>query len=38
MPNCDVLVHVDAIETSTETLTDRIRFIGAETDGIKNIH
>jgi len=38
MPNCDVLVHVDAIETSTETLTDRIRLIAAETDGIKNIH
>jgi cation diffusion facilitator family transporter len=38
MPNCDVLVHVDAIETSTETLTDRIRLIAAETDGIKNVH
>jgi len=38
MPNCDVLVHVDAIETSTETLTDKIRLIAAETDGIKNVH
>jgi divalent metal cation (Fe/Co/Zn/Cd) transporter len=38
MPNCDVLVHVDAIETSAETLTDRIRLIAAETDGIKNVH
>ncbi|MGA9909832.1 MAG: cation diffusion facilitator family transporter [Nitrososphaeraceae archaeon] len=38
MPNCDVLVHVDAIESSTETLTDRIRLIAAETDGIRNIH
>jgi divalent metal cation (Fe/Co/Zn/Cd) transporter len=38
MPNSDVLVHVDAIKTSTETLTDRIRLIAAETDGIKNIH
>ena len=38
MPNCDVLVHVDAIETSAETLTDRIRLIAAETNGIKNVH
>jgi cation diffusion facilitator family transporter len=38
LPNCDVLVHVDAIETSTETLTDKIRLIAAETDGIKNVH
>lgn len=38
IPNCDVLVHVDAIETSTETITDRIRLIAAETDGIKNVH
>lgn len=38
MPNCDVLVHVDAIETSTETLTDKIRLIAAETEGIKNVH
>ena len=29
---------MDAIETSTETLTDRIRLIAAETDGIKNVH
>jgi cation diffusion facilitator family transporter len=38
MPNCDVLVHVDAIETSAETLTDKIRLIAAETEGIKNVH
>ena len=38
IPNCDVLVHVDAIETSRETLTDKIRLIAAETDGIKNVH
>ncbi len=38
MPNCDVLVHVDAIESSAETLTDRIRLIAAETDGIRNVH
>jgi len=38
MPNSDVLVHVDAIETSTETLSDRIRLIAAETDGINNVH
>jgi divalent metal cation (Fe/Co/Zn/Cd) transporter len=38
LPNSDVLVHVDAIETAGETITDRIRLIAAETEGIKNIH
>jgi cation diffusion facilitator family transporter len=38
LPNSDVLVHVDAIETASETITDRIRLIAAETEGIKNIH
>ncbi|MGE5685647.1 MAG: cation diffusion facilitator family transporter [Nitrososphaerota archaeon] len=38
IPNSDVLVHVDAIETSTETMTDKIRLIAAETEGIKNVH
>jgi cation diffusion facilitator family transporter len=38
LPNSDVLVHVDAIETAAETITDRIRLIAAETEGIKNVH
>jgi cation diffusion facilitator family transporter len=38
LPNSDVLVHVDAIETSSETITDRIRLIAAGTEGIKNVH
>jgi divalent metal cation (Fe/Co/Zn/Cd) transporter len=33
-----VLVHVDAIESASETITDRIRLIAAEIEGIKNIH
>ncbi|MFZ0326366.1 MAG: cation diffusion facilitator family transporter [Nitrososphaeraceae archaeon] len=37
-PNSDVLVHVDAIESGNETISDRIRLIAAETDGIANIH
>lgn len=37
-PNSDVLVHVDAIESRSETISDRIRLIAAETDGITNIH
>jgi cation diffusion facilitator family transporter len=38
IPNSDVLVHVDAIESESETLTDIIRLIASETDGIKNVH
>jgi cation diffusion facilitator family transporter len=38
LPNSDVLVHVDAIETASETIIDRIRLIAAETEGIKNVH
>ncbi|MGZ5510719.1 MAG: cation transporter dimerization domain-containing protein, partial [Nitrososphaeraceae archaeon] len=38
IPNSDVLVHVDAIEAESETLTDIIRLIASETDGIKNVH
>jgi cation diffusion facilitator family transporter len=38
LPNSDVLVHVDATEFASETITDRIRLIAAETDGIKNVH
>ena len=38
LPNSDVLVHVDAIKTASETITDRIRLIAAETEGIKNVH
>ena len=38
LPNSDVLVHVDAIKTASETITDGIRLIAAETEGIKNVH
>lgn len=38
IPNSDVLVHVDAIESESETLTDIIRLIASETEGIKNVH
>ena len=38
LPNSDVLVHVDAIESGNETISDRIRLIAAETEGITNIH
>jgi cation diffusion facilitator family transporter len=37
-PKSDVLVHVDAIESRNETISDRIRLIAAETEGITNIH
>jgi len=38
LPNSSVLVHVDAVETGQETITDRVRLIAAETEGIKNVH
>ena len=38
LPNSDVLVNVDAIETATETISDRVRLIVAETGNIRNIH
>jgi cation diffusion facilitator family transporter len=38
LPNSDVLVHVDATEFASETISDRIRLIAAETDGIRNVH
>jgi cation diffusion facilitator family transporter len=38
IPNSDVLVHVDAIESKSETLTDIVRLIASETEGIKNVH
>jgi divalent metal cation (Fe/Co/Zn/Cd) transporter len=38
IPNSDVLVHVDAIESESETLTDIVRLIASETEGIKNVH
>ena len=38
LPNSDVLVHVDATESSSETIRDRIRLIAAETEGIRNVH
>jgi cation diffusion facilitator family transporter len=38
LPNSDVLVHVDATESSSETTIDRIRLIAAEIEGIRNVH
>jgi divalent metal cation (Fe/Co/Zn/Cd) transporter len=38
IPNSDVLVHVDAVKTATETIIDSVRLIAADTDGIKNVH
>lgn len=38
LPATDVLVHVDATESANETITDRIRLVAAETEGIKNVH
>lgn len=38
LPASDVLVHVDATESANETITDRIRLVAAETEGIKNVH
>jgi cation diffusion facilitator family transporter len=38
LPNSDVLVHVDATESSSETITDRIRLLAAEIEGIRNVH
>ena len=32
------LLHVDAIESLSETLTDRVRLTAAETEGIRNVH
>lgn len=39
IPNGDIIVHVDATsESETETISDKIRLIAFETEGIKNIH
>lgn len=38
IPGSNVLVHVDAVKTETETILDSIRLIAAETEGIKNVH
>jgi cation diffusion facilitator family transporter len=38
LPATDVLVHVDATESANETITDRIRLVASETEGIKNVH
>ncbi len=38
LPNSDVLVHVDATESSSETIMDRIRLLAAEIEGIRNVH
>ena len=38
VPNADVMVHVDAIEGTDETIMDKVRLVAAETEGIKNVH
>jgi cation diffusion facilitator family transporter len=38
IPGSNVLVHVDAVKTETETILDSIRLIASETEGIKNVH
>lgn len=38
LPNSKVLVHVDATESVSETIFDKIRLIAAETEGIRNVH
>ena len=38
IPNSNVLVHVDAVKTETETIMDNVRLIAADTEGIKNVH
>ncbi len=38
IPNSNVLVHVDAVKTETETIMDKVRLIAADTEGIKNVH
>ncbi|HKR73689.1 MAG TPA: cation diffusion facilitator family transporter [Candidatus Nitrosocosmicus sp.] len=39
LPNCDVVVHVDAVEDNmSETIKDKIRLIAEDFPAIKNIH
>jgi len=38
IPKSNILVHVDAVKTASETIIDNIRLIAAETEGIKNVH
>ena len=38
IPGSNVLIHVDAVKTETETTLDSIKLIAAETEGIKNVH
>lgn len=38
LPSSKVLVHVDATESTNETIFDKIRLIAAETEGIRNVH
>lgn len=38
LPNSDILVHVEAVESRRETVTDKIRLIAAGAEGIKNVH
>ena len=39
LPNCDVVVHVDAVEDNmTETIKDKVRLISEDFPAVKNIH
>ncbi|WP_161486250.1 cation diffusion facilitator family transporter [Candidatus Nitrosocosmicus hydrocola] len=39
LPNCDVVVHVDAVEDNmSETIKDKIRLIAEDFPAVKNIH
>lgn len=39
LPNCDIVVHVDAVEDNmSETIKDKIRLIAEDFPTIKNIH
>lgn len=35
IPNSNVLVHVDAVKTGSETIIDKIRLIASETEAIQ---
>lgn len=39
LPNCDVVVHVDAVEDEmSETIKDKVRLISEDFPAVKNIH
>ncbi len=38
IPQSDVMVHVDAIQGTNETIMDVVRLVAAETGGIRNVH